>query len=596
MASDDAVLSVALQAKVRDFERQMKEAGDKADAAVRDIENRFSQANPQLNLGPLTNALKGFLGAFSLERLFSAFREANQELIKLGETAKSTGVELNTLAALRRISSIEGIDQTKLTKGLEGLASALNEARREENDLSKLLDANNIKYKDRNGQVISTNEALRIAADLINRAATEQDKIKIAETLGLTREWVRVLEGGPAAFDAAIRKANELGATLDYATIAKAKEFETTWNTAWTNFATWAKAALQRAADGLDEYQRRSAREGLFGWMGQDDRRLPPRDTQLRPGETGGQPSGTLRDPSTDNLVAQLNEQQRRRAGLGRGPGPTVIPPSSSNSGSSETTEAEKAQARLDKYIETLMRQEAVEKALADTVGQSRAAQQAAVEIAKAQVDLNKLDAETRTTMIAKITEQVQKLELQRQATQRVQRAHRDMIQLQEFAGNTLIDAFDRMIVGGESFGQVIGNVTRQLAKMVLQAALLGQGPLASLFGVAGPSGGVGGFIGALFGGFRADGGPMAAGRAYMVGERGPEVVVPGQASMVIPNHALVQAGNAGTSVTLGDTFIDARGSQMTEGQFRALLEDNNRRMAERIPGLVRQAQTDRRL
>lgn len=38
--------------------------------------------------------------------------------------------------------------------------------------------------------------------------------------------------------------------------------------------------------------------------------------------------------------------------------------------------------------------------------------------------------------------------------------------------------------------------------------------------------------------GYRADGGPVAPGQPYVVGERGPEVIVPQQAGMVVPNEA----------------------------------------------------------
>lgn len=41
------------------------------------------------------------------------------------------------------------------------------------------------------------------------------------------------------------------------------------------------------------------------------------------------------------------------------------------------------------------------------------------------------------------------------------------------------------------------------------------------------------------FGGFRARGGPVMPGQAYMVGERGPELIVPQQPGMVVPNGAL---------------------------------------------------------
>lgn len=44
--------------------------------------------------------------------------------------------------------------------------------------------------------------------------------------------------------------------------------------------------------------------------------------------------------------------------------------------------------------------------------------------------------------------------------------------------------------------------------------------------------------IGAIFGGFRASGGPVMAGTGYVVGERGPELFVPRTNGSVIPNGA----------------------------------------------------------
>ncbi len=51
--------------------------------------------------------------------------------------------------------------------------------------------------------------------------------------------------------------------------------------------------------------------------------------------------------------------------------------------------------------------------------------------------------------------------------------------------------------------------------------------------------------VGGLFGGARADGGPVAAGAAYLVGERGPEVFRPVMSGSVDP------AGGAGGGVTV---------------------------------------------
>jgi hypothetical protein len=45
-------------------------------------------------------------------------------------------------------------------------------------------------------------------------------------------------------------------------------------------------------------------------------------------------------------------------------------------------------------------------------------------------------------------------------------------------------------------------------------------------------------FLGSVFGGARAMGGPVSAGRAYLVGERGPELFMPGSSGRVIANGA----------------------------------------------------------
>ena len=85
--------------------------------------------------------------------------------------------------------------------------------------------------------------------------------------------------------------------------------------------------------------------------------------------------------------------------------------------------------------------------------------------------------------------------------------------------------------------------------------------------------GGGGGFLGAsvsilskLFGGFRADGGDVDPGHAYMVGERGPEIWTPPSSGSIIPNNKL---GGSTAYYT-----IDARGTDpvLTEQRTRAAI------------------------
>jgi len=67
----------------------------------------------------------------------------------------------------------------------------------------------------------------------------------------------------------------------------------------------------------------------------------------------------------------------------------------------------------------------------------------------------------------------------------------------------------------------------------------------------------IGGFAGNLFGGARADGGPITAGTPYLVGERGPEIVVPKSSGTVLPNGT-----GTGTSVTINQNFNGVRDAQ----------------------------------
>jgi hypothetical protein len=60
--------------------------------------------------------------------------------------------------------------------------------------------------------------------------------------------------------------------------------------------------------------------------------------------------------------------------------------------------------------------------------------------------------------------------------------------------------------------------------------------------GIVGAVGKVSGFVGKIPG-FRAGGGPVSAGEPYIVGENGPELIVPGRSSYVVSNDALRASG-----------------------------------------------------
>jgi hypothetical protein len=128
--------------------------------------------------------------------------------------------------------------------------------------------------------------------------------------------------------------------------------------------------------------------------------------------------------------------------------------------------------------------------------------------------------------------------------------------------GNQAIGAIEGLISGTKTLNQALAETLRSLGNMALKAALLGEGPLAAFFGTKSQSpGGVGGLFGAvvggLFGGARASGGPVSAGKTYLVGERGPELFTPSVAGAIVANGA--RSGGGNTFITHND-FRDASG------------------------------------
>ena len=114
----------------------------------------------------------------------------------------------------------------------------------------------------------------------------------------------------------------------------------------------------------------------------------------------------------------------------------------------------------------------------------------------------------------------------------------------------TLTKGMEDAILGAKSFKEVLKGVLDELARILLRAALLKPiegfltGAIGGLFGVPG----------------KAAGGPVEAGRPYMVGEVGRELFVPPVGGEIIPNYKLRPAlgGGGGVAFNFGDINIES--------------------------------------
>ena len=116
---------------------------------------------------------------------------------------------------------------------------------------------------------------------------------------------------------------------------------------------------------------------------------------------------------------------------------------------------------------------------------------------------------------------------------------------IQDALGDSITQALDGDF---KSIGDLWANLLKRMLAQALAAKLN-----EALFGAAGVgsgAGALGGFFSGLFGisGKRAAGGPVSAGRAYLVGERGPEIFAPASNGTIIPN-------GGGQSVVINQTL-----------------------------------------
>lgn len=148
------------------------------------------------------------------------------------------------------------------------------------------------------------------------------------------------------------------------------------------------------------------------------------------------------------------------------------------------------------------------------------------------------------------------------------------------------MNMIDSIIDGSFSAKDALAGLLRQMA----QALMIGQGPLASLFGMTPQSSGLGGLFGMMFGGARAAGGSVTPGNLYRVNEKGEEFFSPGTHGRIIPHD---QAGNGSGGFSFAPVYqIDARGAdQAAVSRLEAGLAKTNREMESRIISTMRKAQ-----
>lgn len=140
-----------------------------------------------------------------------------------------------------------------------------------------------------------------------------------------------------------------------------------------------------------------------------------------------------------------------------------------------------------------------------------------------------------------------------------------------------------------DAFAGALGKIGDRLLDLAFDQAFSKGG----LFGGLGSGGGFLNALSGLFGGFRAGGGPVQAGRAYVVGERRPELFVPNAAGRIIPSIPKAAAATA-TGATSVNVMIDVRGAtgnQEVQAMVASGVAQGMAQVRREVPGLVNKHQ-----
>ena len=212
----------------------------------------------------------------------------------------------------------------------------------------------------------------------------------------------------------------------------------------------------------------------------------------------------------------------------------------------------EGAQENLDKLKEGLIEFSGVEKKITDE---------------------NKAQLEAKNNIVAtnqqlkKDADEIAKKE--EEAKERAESLKAEFKKIGEAVRNDLVGNLREAINGTQSFGEaisnVLGNLKNKLIDLALNTALDSLGNLLS-----GGKGFGGGFFSGLFG--KERGGPVQAGGAYLVGERGPEILQMGsKGGNVVPNSKIGGGdsitNNISISVDATNTDVQSDGDGQALGQ-----------------------------
>lgn len=454
--------------------------------------------------GGLTKGLTTFLTAGGFLLVANQVKELIDQVDKLGDAAEIVGVTAQQFQELQFAVIASGFSAEKADTFMQRFARSLSDAQRNTGELNEVFKANKIAVEG-----LTVPAALEKFADLIRNAKTQQDALNLAILVGgrqAAPELVKALQGGADGLRAMADEANRLGVVLDEDITSKADEITKAYEIMSLQVVRFFQRIAVNVGDTI-----KSIVDEIRGIESEAGRQR----TQFVTVRPAG-PATEVPDATVDKFKKLIDAQEKRIELL--------------NAEAQTLGQSVGAQAQYRTQIEL----------------EAQAKQQ---EIALTPDRLQAIQAEAAA--VGKATEELAK---QKFAFQELQSASQEL-------GSALSDAFKGAIIDGQKFDEVLNNLVRRLESKafdkLFDLAFAPQGAATSSVFTQ--------LIQSLTG--RMAGGPVQAGKPFLVGERGPELFVPGRSGMVVPGK-VTQSGMAGGDMNLkisvdvsganGDAAIEA--------------------------------------
>ncbi len=557
MAEAAEQLVVQLEARVNQFEKNFQKASRVANDNWRKIENRGTTASQKIEqqlartATGIGNSFRGtglaLAGSLGAALSVKAISEAAQQYVNLQNTLKVAGVEGAALE--RTFSSLFQIAQRNGTpiEALVTLYGRATQAQKElkassadllkfTNGISLALRVGGTSAQQASGALLQLSQALgsgTVRAEEFNSVNEGARPILQAVAAGLeeaggsvatlknlvndgklsSEAFFRAFIAGMPSLEASAAKAqgtvSQAMTRIGNAFIMLIGELDKTTGASDAAAENLNKVSsvienmpsyLSAASKGLSELQSWLQKVGnspvwdrINKFLGTDAEKANKRFQAVFGATTTSAPTPI----SSNGRVSEFATSPE-----GRAPAPAVIKPVSIKTypatGKSKTGAGAGGGSadKVENYIQQLEKSQRVLEAEYETLGKSNAERQKAIELAK-------IGEVTDSKQKQKISEIVDANEALRQKIEAVKQAQQGLKDAAKFAGSQMTDALADVIIDGGKASDAISGLVKALAKAALQAALIGSGPLAGLFGTKGVGGGVGGLfgmVGKLFG------------------------------------------------------------------------------------------------